>query len=166
MGFFDAVRRVLAGDPRSQGLPGESLRPSEVDLDDSPHPEFPGRVPAADPAAMAAPPRTTDYDREQWRRKLKRVLEQLPTSQGEWTALMADAGALDLDTAWVEQCQREEFALLIRSAVGDRQVTLAEHSKLELARSLIGIPDTEAESTLHSIVAEAQEFFNKPIEGA
>src|SRR3954454_21480466 len=133
MGFFDALRRVLAGDPRSEGLPGESLRPAEVDLGDSPHPEFPGRVPAADPEAMAAPPQTTDYDRDQWRRKLKRILDQLPTSQGEWTDLMADAGALKLDTAWVEQCQREEFALLIRGAVGDRKLTLAEHSKLELA---------------------------------
>jgi hypothetical protein len=166
MGFFDALRRVLAGDPRSEGLPGESLRPSEMDLGDSPHPEFPGRVPAADPAAMAAPPQTTDYDRDQWRRKLKRILERLPASQSEWTELMADAGALGLDTAWVEQCQREEFALLIRRAVGDRQVTLAEHSKLELARSLIGLTEAEAETTLHTIVAEAQEFFNKPIEGA
>ncbi|HEX8201738.1 MAG TPA: hypothetical protein VF590_14750 [Isosphaeraceae bacterium] len=166
MGFFDALRRVLTGDPRRDGLPGESYRPGEVDLGDSPSPEFPGRVPAADPAAMAAPPRITDYDRDQWRRKLKRILDQLPTSQGEWVDLMADAGALALDTDWVEHCQREEFALLVRAAVADRRVTLAEHSKLELARTLIGIPDVEAEATLHTIVAEAQEFFNKPIEGA
>lgn len=166
MGFFETLRRVLTGDPRSQGLPGESLRPSELDLGDSPHPEFPHRVPAADPAAMAAPPATSDYDRDQWRRKLKRILEKLPTSQPEWTDLMADAGALALDVAWVEQCQRDEFALLVRRAVSDRHVTLAEHSTLELARTLIGIPEAEAEATLHAIVAEAQEFFNKPIEGA
>ena len=79
---------------------------------------------------------------------------------------MTDAGALGLDIAWVEQCQREEFSLLIRRAVSDRLVTLAEHSKLELARLLIGIPEPEAEATLHAIVAEAQEFFNEPIEGA
>jgi hypothetical protein len=166
MGFFDTLRRVLGGEPGGEGFPGESLRPSEVDLGDSAHPEFPRRVPAADPAAMAAPPPTTDYDRDQWRRKLKRILEKLPASQPEWADLMADAGALGLDTSWVEQCQREEFALLVRRAVSDRHVTLAEHSKLELARSLIGIPEAEAEETLHAIVAEAREFFHKPIEGA
>ena len=52
MGFFDALRRVLAGDPRSEGLPGESYRPGEVDLGDSPSPEFPGRVPAAEQARL------------------------------------------------------------------------------------------------------------------
>ena len=166
MGFFDTVRRVLGGEPGSEGFPGESLRPSEVDLGDSPHPEFPNRVPAADPAAMAAPPPTTDYDRDQWRKKLKRILERLPASQPEWAELMTDAGALSLDVTWVEQCQREEFALLVRRAVSDRHVTLAEHSKLELARILVGIPEAEAEATLNTIVAEAQEFFNKPIEGA
>src|SRR5205823_11333827 len=119
-----------------------------------------------EPAAMAAPPETTAYDRDQWRRKLKRILEKLPASQEEWADLTAEAGALGLDTAWVEQCLRDEFALLVRRAVSDRHVTLAEHSKLELARTLIGIPEDEAEATLHAIVAEAQEFFNKPIEGA
>ena len=114
---------------------------------------------------MVAPPATVAYDRDQWRRKLKRILEKLPGSRAEWDDLIWEAGGLGLDTAWVEQCQREEFALLVRRAVADLGVTLQEHHKLELARGLIGLPEDEAEAVLRSIAAEAEAFFGKPVEG-
>jgi hypothetical protein len=73
---------------------------------------------------------------------------------------------MDFDPAWVAQCSRDEFALLVRRAVADRVVTEAEHRKLDLARDLIGIPDAEAETILHAIVAEAETFFGGSVEGA
>ena len=114
---------------------------------------------------MAAPPATGAYDRDQWRKKLKLILEKLPESRAQWDDLIQEAGALGLDTAWVEQCQREEFALMVRRAVADLGVTLQEHHKLELARTLIGLSEDEAEATLHAIAAEAEAFFGKPVEG-
>ncbi|HEV3162559.1 MAG TPA: hypothetical protein VGZ22_00865 [Isosphaeraceae bacterium] len=107
-----------------------------------------------------------DYDRAQWRKRLSRLLEQLPQSQGEWEPLMAEARALGLDPAWVKASEREAFSLLIRRVVADRVVTGMEHRKLDLARDLIGIPDAEAEAILHAIVAEAEQLFGKPVEGA
>lgn len=106
------------------------------------------------------------YDRTQWRRKLARVLDQLPDSQPEWEPLLADARSLGFDPAWIKACQSEEFALIIRRAVADGILTPMEHRKLDLARDLIGLSDAEAEQTLHTIVAEAQTIFGKSIEGA
>ena len=167
MGFFDALRQILQAERDDRGDRGDPRLAETGGLDDSAHPEYPaGAAAAADPDEMAAPPRTADYDREHWRRKLKRILEQLPASREAWPALMTDAGALDLDTAWVESCQREEFALMVRKVVSDRVVTLEEHSKLELARALIGLPDAEAEAVLRGIVADAESFFGRPVEGA
>ncbi len=166
MGFFDALRQVLGAERDDRGDRGDPRIVETDELDDSAHPEYPaGKVVAADPDEMAAPPRTTEFDREQWRRKLKRLLEKLPATREAWPALMTDAGALDLDTSWVETCQREEFALMVRKVVSDRVVTLEEHSKLELARSLIGLTDTEAEAILRDIVADAESFFGQAVEG-
>jgi hypothetical protein len=53
----------------------------------------------------------------------------------------------------------------VREAVADLGVTLQEHHKLDLARGLIGLSEAEAEATLHTIVAEAEAFFGKPVEG-
>ena len=78
---------------------------------------------------------------------------------------MAEARALKLDPAWVTKCQVDEFLLLVRRAVADRLFTEPEHRKLDLARDLIGIPEAEAEAVLHSIVAEAESFFGKSVEG-
>ena len=78
MAFFDALRRGW----RTQGTPppaaDERIRLAEAwGVSDTSHPEFPGgKAPAADPAAMAAPPEASAYDRDQWVRKLKRILEQ------------------------------------------------------------------------------------------
>src|SRR4051812_7516200 len=119
MGFFDTLRRVLGGETGATGDYGEPsglgtgrdmakssrerVRLAEAwGLDDSAHPEYPGgQGTPADPAAMAAPPLTSEYDRDQWRRKLKRILEKLPESQSQWTDLLAEAGALGLDPTWV-----------------------------------------------------------------
>ena len=79
---------------------------------------------------------------------------------------MAEARAMNLDPDWVTRCQVDEFLLLVRRAVSDRHFTEEEHRKLDLARDLIGIPEAEAEAALHSIVAEAESFFGRPVEGA
>jgi hypothetical protein len=68
-----------------------------------------------------------------------------------------------LEPEWVAQRQRAEFALQVRRAVADRAVTEPELRKLELAHALIGIPEPEAEGTLHAIVAEARSFFGTPV---
>src|SRR3954469_2366073 len=118
MGFLATLGRLLYGDRGDRGGRGVDRRRlrDSWGLDDggSAHPEFPGEAPAADPAAMVAPPATVAYDREQWRKKLKRILERLPESRAQWDDLIQEAGGLGLDTAWVEHCQREEFALMVR----------------------------------------------------
>jgi hypothetical protein len=150
MGFFDTVRRVLHIDnhpardvSRAWGLDEEGAVPEED------HP--------AD---------TSKYDQAQWQKKMKRILGDLPGSKPSWAELMAEARALKLDPEWLKRCQREEFALLVRRAVSDRHFTEAEHRKLDVARELIGIPEAEAEATLHSVIAEAEKFFGKAVEGA
>ena len=160
MGFLDALRGW------SGGRTGEFKAVERlVDADTSP-PEFPGRAPAADPEAMALPPATSPYDREQWRRKLKRILAKLPQSESDWEDLRQEAGALDLGEDFIQATYREEFGLMMRKIVSDRVVTSDEHHNLDTARSLMGIPDAEAEAMLHAIVAEPESFFGKKIEGA
>ena len=66
MGFLD-VLRVWGDDPAKRVEVMRGMVP--VDLDNL------GGETAANPQAMSAPPLTTSYDREQWRKKLKRVLE-------------------------------------------------------------------------------------------
>ena len=152
MGFFDALRRVLhrdAGGPAGGDLAEAwGLKKDGAD---------------ARPADLAAD--ATAYDRAQWHKKMKRILDELPGSQPQWAELMTEARALNLDPAWVTRCQVDEFMLLIRRAVSDRHFTEAEHRKLDLARDLIGIPEAEAEAALNSIIAEAESFFGKSVEG-
>jgi len=153
MGFFDTVRRVLTG-----AHPAAAPAPS----DQKPVPGL-----AGDKHRSETPTPGPDvYDRVQWQKKLKRILDELPASKAEWPILMTEARALGFDAPWVHDCQLEEFQMLIRQAVSDRHVTEEEHRKLDLARDLIGIPEVEAESLLHAIVAEAEAFFGKPIEEA
>jgi hypothetical protein len=153
MGFFDALRRVLGGHhSQAHGLADSGLAKA-WGLD----------APVAEkPASEEA----SAYDRAQWLKRLKRILAELPASKGEWTVLVADAKALHFDPKWLEECQREEFRLLVRRAVSDRKFTEAEHRKLDLARDLMGIPEAEAEEILHAIVAEAETFFGRSVEGA
>jgi hypothetical protein len=165
MAFFDSLRRVLGTQPLTSG--GDPVRMAEGwGYSDSAHPEFPRRVPAADPTEMAEPPHASDYDVEQWRKKVKRILEKLPASQPEWDPMLAEGRALGLDDQFMLKSQIDEFMLLVRRAVADRHITEQEHRNLDMARTLIGMTEEDAESLLHAIAAEAQEFFGKPVDGA
>lgn len=160
MGFFDALRRVV-GDDRAEPAKKvmdaraiEGLYPDDNgELDETPLPE-------------AAPFAAGAYDRAQWGKKLKRILDGLPESRPQWDDLMAEARAMGLETGWVNAQQVDEFMLLLRRMVADRVVTEAEHRKLDLARDLIGITEADAEAALHAIVAEAESFFGNKVEGA
>ncbi|SIO25420.1 hypothetical protein SAMN05444166_3268 [Singulisphaera sp. GP187] len=151
MGFLDTLRRTLGADSSTTSgaaVPLAVVAPEGLTEDAGP------TVPAG------------QYDRAQWHKKLKRILDELPGSRLEWDALIYEARALELDPEWVAQAQREEFLLLVRRIVADRVVTESEHRKLDLARELLGVPEAEAEATLHAIVAEAESFFGKPVRDA
>lgn len=151
MRFFDAMRRVLGG---RHGPPDPALARA-WGLDDE--------VSASE---SGEPDDTSAYDRAQWRRRLKRTLEGLPESRGVWDDLVADAKALHFDRAWMDDCFQEEFRLLVRKAVSDRKFTEAEHRDIDLARDLMGIPEHDATEVLHAVVAEAESFFGKKVDGA
>lgn len=151
MGFFDALRRVL-GAPSSEAAVPPAAGPGGI---------VENAAAGAGPAVPADP--VSPYDRAQWRKKLARILDELPRSQGEWDGLTYEARALELEPAWIADCEREEFLLLVRRAVSDRVVSEAEHRKLDLARDLIGMSEADAEAALHAIVAEAESFFGKPV---
>jgi hypothetical protein len=153
MGFFDALRRSLGGESPPNYTPRE-IEARFLDVD-----------PDTLPIAEETPFESGAYDRAQWAKKLKRVLAELPGSHAEWEGVAAEARAMDFDPAWVAQCGRDEFALLVRRAVADRVVTEAEHRKLDLARDLIGLPDAEAVAILNAVVAEAESFFGGTVEG-
>ena len=153
MGFLDSLRRVLHQDAASP-----------------PSAELAAVWGLSEPPAESGAPLSAEdasvYDRAQWQKKMKRLLDELPASEPDWAELMSDARALHFDKDWITRCQVEEFLLLIRRAVSDGHFTEREHRKLDLARDLIGIPEAEAEAALHSIVAEAESFFGKSVDGA
>jgi hypothetical protein len=155
MGFFEALRHVLG---RDRGA--EDERPVDPRLNRA----WELDRPAADAGKAPAVADASAYDRLQWHKKLNRILEELPGSRPEWDDLMAEARALGLDPEWVGKCQVDEFFLLVRRAVADGVFTEEEHRTLDLARRLIGLSEEEAETALHSIVAEAESFFGKPVE--
>ena len=149
MGFFDAMRKALGG---QQGPPDPALARAGG-LDDE--------VAASESGAYDAP---SAYDRAQWRRRLKRMLDALPDSKPGWEDMLADARALHFEPGWMDDCLREEFRLMVRRAVSDRKFTAAEHRNIDLARDLMGIPEAEAVEILHGVVAEAEAFFGGKIE--
>lgn len=114
-------------------------------------------------AAVGTDAIASEYDRSQWRKKLRHILEELPASLPRWSVLETDAHALNLEPDWIADRKREEFAFLVRQAVADRTISAEEHQKLELARRLIGMPESEAEAILHAIDAEAEAFFGSPL---
>jgi hypothetical protein len=154
MGFLDALRRSLGGESSPEFTPRE-VEGAFLGVD-------PDTLPIADETPFESGP----YDREQWAKKLKRVLAELPDSKPEWNDMAAEARTMDFDPEWVAQSYLDEFTLMVRRAVADRVVTDAEHRNLDLARDLIGNPDAQAEAILHEIVAEAETFFGKSVEGA
>jgi hypothetical protein len=153
MGFFNALRRALGG-----GAP--EYTPREIEAIHL------GVDPDTLPIAEETPFASGEYDRAQWAKKLKRVLEGLPDTRAQWDDVASEARSMGFDPEWVAQCCRDEFALLVRRAVADRVVTEAEHRKLDLARDLIGIPDPDAVAILTTVIAEAEQFFGGSVEGA
>jgi len=148
MGFLDTLRQVMGN---------ESSKPARALV---------SRAEGQGATALVAAGEEVPYDKAQWLKKLKRILDELPESGKEWETLEFDAKARSFDPEWITQNLRNEFLLLVRRVVADQVVTEAEHLKLDLARRLIHMPEAEAEEALHSIVTEAESFFGKPVRDA
>lgn len=175
MGFFAALGRLLTGEtaPVTDGDRRRLMQSWDLYEEPSIGTALPegsslpaGSEPSAgrppDAAPLASSPHA--YDRQQWHRKLRTLLDRLPESEDQWPDVVSDAGALGLDAAWVEDVQQQEFVLLVRRAVADRRVTPGEHRKLELARTLIGLSEEQAETILHDVVAEAEAIFGGEVD--
>lgn len=106
-----------------------------------------------------------DYDRTQWVRKLRHILDELPESEPRWGQLVQEARAKQFDEAWVRRLMLEEFAMMIRRAVADRLFTERERRKLDQARVLIGLNAEEARGIYANVVREAEAFFGEHVEG-
>lgn len=107
-----------------------------------------------------------DYDRNQWVRKLRHVLDELPDSEPRWEVLVREGRAKQFDEAWMRRLMLDEFAMMVRRAVADRVFTERERKKLDLARYLIGLNEAEASAIYASVVQEAETFFGEHVEGA
>lgn len=107
-----------------------------------------------------------DYDRIQWIRKLRHVLSELPDSEDRWETLVREGRAKQFEDAWMRQFMLDEFAMLVRQAVADRVFTDRERQKLEVARLLIGLNETEANAIYTTVIREAETFFGEEVEGA
>jgi hypothetical protein len=156
MSFFETLGRALGRTSRAQQGDRSRLAEAWGIVDSAP----------AELTAASVPAEPQDYDHAQWRKKLKRILDKLPASTPEWETMMTEARAMSFGEDWVVRMQVEEFALLMRRAVADGVVTEEEHRKIDLARTLMGISEADAEALLHTIVTEAETFFGHSIEGA
>lgn len=171
MKFFAALGRLLSGGS-APAEPGDRERLLRAwDLHEAPEDETSDSgtsedrpAPAEEPDLLAGADATHTYDRQQWQRRLRTILDRLPDSRDQWEELTSDIGALGLDPAWVRDVERREFVLLVRRAVADRHVTPAEHHKLDAARLLLGMSEEDAEAILTEIVGEAEAFFGRPVE--
>ena len=103
------------------------------------------------------------YDWQQWRKKVARILAGLPATEPEWAPMMAEARALAFGDERVLATQIEEFTLLVRRAVADCEFTEPERLKLDLARRLIGIADSDAEALVQTVIREAEVFFGQQV---
>jgi hypothetical protein len=156
MGFFDTLRRVLSHETHAHVSHDTQKRIRNAwGLEEE---ETPPLAPGPESRGASA------YDRAQWTKRLRRILDELPGSEPQWRELLTDAHALALEPEWITQQEREGFAFLVRAAVSHRKVTEEEHRKIELARKLIDLPEAQAEEILHSIMAEAEAFFGAPVE--
>lgn len=145
MRFLEALKEFLNSSDHAKGAESDRARIRDAWNLDS--------APSAD-ADSASP-----YDVEQWRKKLRRIFEELPESKGEWTALMTEARAYGLDAEWIDARLAEEFTQLIRGVVADRVLSEADHERIETARRLIGLTESQAETAVRAIVSEAEQFF-------
>jgi hypothetical protein len=161
MGFFDVLKGFLSSAVHHGASHDARARIRDAwGLDDeSPAapPESTSISPTADADSASA------YDVEQWRKKLRRIFEDLPSSKSEWPAMMTEARAYNLNDEWIAARLAEEFTLLIRGVVADRLLSEADHERIETARKLIGITESQAETAVQAIVAEAEQFFGGAI---
>ena len=105
-----------------------------------------------------------DYDRVQWQRKLRHILNDLPELGPRWDHLLTEARAKGFDEGWVRQEMRDEFILMIRRAVADRLFTETERRTLDRVRYLIGLSEAEAEAAYETVVHEAEIFFGEHVD--
>lgn len=148
MGFFDSLRRTLTGND-ADPAPLNSRMSDAWDRYES--------------VSAEAPEDAVAYDRSQWHKKLKRIIDETP-AEGEWPDLRADGLAVGIDLTWIEQALRDEFAMVVRRAVSDRVFTEAEHRRIDLIRDRLGLTETEAETILAAVVAEAEDFFGGAVQ--
>lgn len=162
MGFFNALKRLLphASHTRASEESRQRIR-AAWGLDDESDTTGGGVDHSASPTTTVS--NASVFDRTQWQKKLRKILDELPRSQPQWHDLMTEAHALQLEPDWIASRQREEFAFIIRRAVADKVISEEDHHKLDLARKLIGMSEAEAEDALHAILAEAEAFFGAPV---
>ncbi|MEW4566448.1 hypothetical protein AB1L88_01145 [Tautonia sp. JC769] len=158
MGLFDRLHgardRASTLDDRSRAKLLEAWGLVEADVANDQVPRY------------SAEGTSLDYDRAQWLRKLKHILDELPDSEPRWEQLVREGRAKGFDDAWMGHLMREEFALLVRRAVADRVFSERERRKLDQARILVGLSEAEAEAVYASVVKEAETFFGEEVEGA
>jgi hypothetical protein len=158
MGLFDLLHgardRASTLDDRSRAKLLEAWGLAEADVANEQVPRY---------SAGETP---LDYDRAQWLRKLKHILDELPDSEPRWEQLVREGRAKEFDDAWMRHLMLEEFSLLVRRAVADRVFSERERRKLDLARTLVGLDETEAKAIYASVVKEAETFFGEEVEGA
>lgn len=145
MRFLEALKDFLSSNEHSGSRQNAPARIRDAWNLDS--------APSAD-ADSASP-----YDVAQWRKKLRRIFEDLPESKEEWTGLMTEARSYGLDAEWIDARLAEEFTQLIRGVVADRVLSEADNERIEAARRLIGLTESQAETAVRAIVAEAEQFF-------
>lgn len=161
MGFLSALRGFLSDRSHAEA-DEEALRRfrDAWDLDDD-------EAVSVDPASPIAPSpdarSASDYDRTQWRKKLRHIFEKNPAGSPEWAPLLQEAKGLDLDDAWVSEALKEEFTMLIRSLIADRRLSEDEQASLDAVRRRIGWSEEEAAAIVESVVADARRFFGEDV---
>jgi hypothetical protein len=157
MGFLDSLRRSVGV------APTEGLGPINPRLAGARGVEDEG-----DPASASEPEpfHGSEYDRKNWRKKLKLNVDALPDGRDRFREHLAEGLALGIEPETMVAWGREEFTMLVRRVVADRVVTEAEHRRLDMARELLDIPDPEAVAILQTVVADAERFFGGAVEGA
>ncbi len=148
MGFLNALKQLLGNPP---AVPEDSDARPKVDDD--------LEMTIADKGDLVG------FDREQWRRKLRKVVEDFPESKPELALIESEARALGFEPSWTKACCLEEFTWMVRRAVCDRVVSPAEHLRLDEVRGLLGISESEATAILSSIVDEAETLFDGGVQG-